>query len=779
MKRDSVGIPHVAGEAEMTSLADARKAIDRGEHGAALTVLLAVWRETPHDRLAAVIAEVSDVVDRTTEPIAGKTQDARLREALGRIGDAAQLPRVLRLFDDLQIAKAKLLVAALAEIEDRDPRILDATLRLLAKPPFAGSSALPFWRALIDLVAAQEDPRARVALSKREFGKNLTAWQRTQLEQVCARIEKPKRGAAKPKSATLDAKQLAACDAIEKALGGANADGDALLARIFGEPGDLAARTVYADWLEEQGDARGPFMTAQLACADRAPTETERRVIASALEANEKSWLGALADRVHKVRFERGFPTVAGVSHDDLPGLAGAREAATLEEIWLHGEDSPELDVLRPLRGLRLVGGLGSNAIELVLRGKPWPWTGIGFDLFDIAPGRGGAWTTEARELGARIADAREVLPNVRELAVEAYARDKVGFIPLWSGTLGNGLERLRIASGVASVPYWLANVDKIPGSVRELELSFDFGFHDWSCWLYRGERGGFSRVVATLRPGRRDFQKSSLGDIAAELLDEVATDLLTDVEVRADGVRIQGSTLDRIVAAATRHSRLRRLVLPGRDPIDATAKAGRAPVKTAKQVAADGRAKQLAEFDAAVRKVAGALADKLQPASWDDPPTLASTAAWLTSAGHVELAYVLLGAPAPSTWSSAWTRARDQVATAAFQLLVKHTKPPAFERLFPLVRCAGSPADVLFTMIDADRRIARALIDRASLSALLDWFETLTVRGVSGIYEGIRSTLIAVGDKSTRADLRARLAKHELHRFHRWTYEEAAKGIR
>jgi uncharacterized protein (TIGR02996 family) len=41
-------------------------------------------------------------------------------------------------------------------------------------------------------------------------------------------------------------------------------DGAALLAAVHLHPDDDAARAVYADWLTEQGDAHGEFITLQL-----------------------------------------------------------------------------------------------------------------------------------------------------------------------------------------------------------------------------------------------------------------------------------------------------------------------------------------------------------------------------------------------------------------------------------------------------------------------------------------------------------------------------------
>jgi uncharacterized protein (TIGR02996 family) len=76
-----------------------------------------------------------------------------------------------------------------------------------------------------------------------------------------------------------------------------------LLAAIYADPGDDAARAVYADWLQERGDPRGELIAMQLA-GRVGPRE---RLL---LERHERTWLGALEPIVSYsgLVFCRGFP---------------------------------------------------------------------------------------------------------------------------------------------------------------------------------------------------------------------------------------------------------------------------------------------------------------------------------------------------------------------------------------------------------------------------------------------------------------------------------------
>jgi uncharacterized protein (TIGR02996 family) len=68
---------------------------------------------------------------------------------------------------------------------------------------------------------------------------------------------------------------------------------------ILANPDDAAGYAAYADWLQEQNDARGEFMAVQLALEDEARPAAERKELQNRekalLAAHEREWLGGLA----------------------------------------------------------------------------------------------------------------------------------------------------------------------------------------------------------------------------------------------------------------------------------------------------------------------------------------------------------------------------------------------------------------------------------------------------------------------------------------------------
>lgn len=101
-------------------------------------------------------------------------------------------------------------------------------------------------------------------------------------------------------------------------------DEDELWSRAYAQPRDLEVRAVLADALSERGDARGPFIAAQLAGDERAPSSEVARAL-----------LGPIAPalRVASVEFENGFP-VHGVLNTVTPSSTFTkREWATFRSL--------------------------------------------------------------------------------------------------------------------------------------------------------------------------------------------------------------------------------------------------------------------------------------------------------------------------------------------------------------------------------------------------------------------------------------------------------------
>ncbi len=549
-----------------TPLETALSAARKKDHGATLASLLTAFRANRHPRVAALVAQASELAEKGRPAIAGKNLDHKLTAALALLeaGDPADLPRVLRLLRELRLAQAKTLVEHLAAVKS-DPRVLDATLALLRDPPLVSSTAMPLWRALLSVLEAQDDPRTVPALSALDFSW-LSEWGAEQFRAACARVGRPKKGkaeAARPEP-TLGADDEAACAALEEALGHTTGDGTSLLAAIRAAPYDDAARAVWADWLEEQGDPRGRFVAVQLATATRAPTDEERKAMRDLLAAHGEAWLSDLVGvvRPEYTRFARGFLAEVGIGGDQLHRLVESEHAATLETLWLHGHDAFDPALLHRLPALRFVGGIEPAWFADLDRHGPFPFPGLGLDLYGALPYGDEPLSAAQHAMLAEAGALRTIFPAVERVAISAFSRDPALLEGLLASPLVAGVRELRLSG--SRVKSWLDRRHLLPDSVQELEVSFDFGFHDWTHRFFRDAEGRFSRLVATLRPKRSDFGGGKLEELA-EVLDGLPTDLLVEVEVHADGTRVTKGALDPIVEAARRHPGLRKLSLPGR----------------------------------------------------------------------------------------------------------------------------------------------------------------------------------------------------------------------
>lgn len=88
----------------------------------------------------------------------------------------------------------------------------------------------------------------------------------------------------------------------------------AFVAAIQAEPDDDVPRLIYADWLDEQGDPRGPFVRAQVALA-RLPADDPQRTEWAELEKellaeHESEWSSELNEEMFGWCFHRGFVEV-------------------------------------------------------------------------------------------------------------------------------------------------------------------------------------------------------------------------------------------------------------------------------------------------------------------------------------------------------------------------------------------------------------------------------------------------------------------------------------
>jgi uncharacterized protein (TIGR02996 family) len=165
-------------------------------------------------------------------------------------------------------------------------------------------------------------------------------------------------------------------------------DGEAILEDILEHPDDDAPRLVYADWLDDHGDAdRAEFIRVQVMAAWPSLDKGQRRILDrrgdDLLAQNEEAWRSALPvlEGVTWEDFSRGFVEAVfveapGVFLDQAPVLFAAAPVRRLRIGWVHAEGVSLLarsPCLARIRELNLCEnpGLGRAGVE-ALAGSPY-----------------------------------------------------------------------------------------------------------------------------------------------------------------------------------------------------------------------------------------------------------------------------------------------------------------------------------------------------------------------------------------------------------------------
>jgi uncharacterized protein (TIGR02996 family) len=151
-------------------------------------------------------------------------------------------------------------------------------------------------------------------------------------------------------------------------------ESEALLRAILDAPDDDAPRLVYADWLDEHGDAaRAAFIRAQVELARLTPEDpTRTRIVQSErtlLNANRAEWIRWLPDWASAHDFRRGF--VAWIRCDARSFLAqgdDVRRKTPLEGVRLDGPD----DIAVPVFRSRVLEGLRSLTLSINVPPLAW-----------------------------------------------------------------------------------------------------------------------------------------------------------------------------------------------------------------------------------------------------------------------------------------------------------------------------------------------------------------------------------------------------------------------
>lgn len=346
----------------------------------ALQVLLAAWAERPLPELAAVVERFE-----AANPPPAFDGDTKAFTKLAKKPTPTQLGTLARAIVASKTADTIARLEALTPHRD-DPRVSGALLELITLAPWTSDGARPVWTKAFELIARVGDPRLLELAPKLpaewKFREAQRAWMQVQLRRAveavtATRAKKPVAPLSKPEAKALD--QLSALLKPQKKPSG-KSDAATLLAAIYANPDDDAARLVYADWCLERQDPHGEFITLQFK-ATKSREESKRE--AELQKKHGATWLGALAKVTLKdVTFRRGFPSKVVArfkGQRDVEQAGDAPEWATIEDLswslpgaWSNDEARWLEYVPKHARPRSLTVNRGGFA-QLLEAKTPWP----------------------------------------------------------------------------------------------------------------------------------------------------------------------------------------------------------------------------------------------------------------------------------------------------------------------------------------------------------------------------------------------------------------------
>ncbi|WP_164012310.1 TIGR02996 domain-containing protein [Pyxidicoccus trucidator] len=343
------------------------EAFERHAEEEALVRLLEAWREARTEELATLVERLSKRLTQGLSPLECEPGSLTMRECR-----PLDLPRLLvSVREGAERGYAGSVRRSLLGLQQWpvDPRFTPVLLDI-ARMPISGDVGVP--EVLFALLEQVGDPRALEPL--RELRRELASGvaRAARLDAILQRIPHP--------GPPLEASASSRCTELDEALTEREATEarnaplrDALLARVYADPDDDAARMVLADHLLEQGDPLGEFITLQ--CLPR--PEVAR--IEQLLEAHRARWEAPLGPYVVQgiTRFERGFPAVVQLDRwwrellpEPGPCWSTVREidwaAAMFPDVpaWLSHPHLRHVTVLQRLDA-ELARGLGARGLGL------------------------------------------------------------------------------------------------------------------------------------------------------------------------------------------------------------------------------------------------------------------------------------------------------------------------------------------------------------------------------------------------------------------------------
>ncbi len=440
MNAMSNGPRHNSGAAEL--LAEVERAIARGKLEQALEHLLELWALTRDVSLARLIEALSERLCAKRPPVGALRPSETERAWAERIAsaDAVDLGVLLPSLGEVNSVVGRKQLELLARFPP-DPRIAARLCELLVAPPFAANSTAPFWVELEAVVQAHADPRVVERLAAASpLRATLDTEMGARIDRIRARISEDMR-ARLADLATLEPELCARVEQIDRSLAPAERSlgADELLAAVLAEPGSLAHREVYADFLQARGDPRGEFVALQLAAHRGALSRAGARRMRALEREYAGVWLREISRALVRdsIVFERGFLVAARIHSQrrELGEQIGAPLWATVESL----EGAP-LELLRHpgMRSLRSITCDEATALALLDADQPLP--SVERLCVDFV------YPAVIQEPLRRSFEAHVGLPALRVLGLRSPELFIGQFFWIWCGELGARLERVELS---------------------------------------------------------------------------------------------------------------------------------------------------------------------------------------------------------------------------------------------------------------------------------------------------------------------------------------------
>lgn len=421
-----------------------RRALAAKTDEARLDALLLAWRANRQPRIADLIDRISEPLVKAAGKVKGSSMPERTKQclALCKTKNAVALGQVLATEWPGTWQPALPLLEAVLDLPD-DPRVAAHFAKQVDATRYDTWTSKTYWKPLFRRLAKLGDVRQLALLEQqllRAKGEYYARDMRPMEEAVVATLKAVK---VKPLS-KVDDELINALEApFAVAAAGKKQQGksgEALLAAVWANPSDLAARAVYGDWLLEQSDPRGELISLQ----SNAPTPKSDARIRSLIKKHWKTWLGPIADWFKKPpEFTLGFPSSAYLDEpnhkqrDAFRALMERPEWRTIETItsWPYWSD------VTPAEGLRHPNFASVRSLHVADKFLP--------DLLTASPPLTELRLQRSPEGGERLL---ETMPTLK--ALQLFAAD----LPRFEKLLPR-LERLHLlgVDGRAPVTTWSA----------------------------------------------------------------------------------------------------------------------------------------------------------------------------------------------------------------------------------------------------------------------------------------------------------------------------------